>query len=605
MPSFAPQDGPSTSPTYTIIAPSDAQAKTAIANQESLLQHLYSLKVGDTITTINPATGINSVVKTPVGQNTAVPVNLTVARAVVAFTPGPAASFALSLQAVTPANSLEQVTVTALDGSGNVATGYTGTVTFVPSNPNTLIGGHLGTTTYTFTPAEEGSHTFAVHLDTAGIQMFTVTDTSAGTLTGQGLVDITPLSAVSLVINTPGTDTVGAANPITITALDMFGNVASGYVGTVSLSIPTPGARITRVPGNYTFTSADHGSHLFPVTFKTTGGQTIVASDSQNANIEGGQAQLQVSAAPAKLVIKTQPPATVTAGQGFDLTALAVDSHGKVVSNFNGLVTLKLVANPGHTALEDSVALQAVNGVADFAGLTLNRAGVGYTLGASSGSIPAATTRAFNVRATTASQFVVIAQPPSKVTAGNFFGLKVAAEDAYGNVVSSYTGSVTLTLTSGPLGAILAGKLTVPLVKGVATFSGLKATVAGAGYSLTASGSLGAATTRLFTVTPRGATQLEITTQPPASVTAGSAFGLVVTALDAYGNVATSFTGKVTLALASDPGLSKLTGKVTVQAVAGVSTFTDLVLNNPGLRYRLKATSGMLTEETDEFSVAS
>ncbi len=308
-------------------------------------------------------------------------------------------------------------------------------------------------------------------------------------------------------------------------------------------------------------------------------------------------------AAPAKLVIKSQPPAAVTAGNGFGLTVEAVYSNGTVDTNFNGLVTLKPSVNPGHGTLSVPPSFQAVNGVAEFAGLTLNKAGVGYRLTASSGSVPAATTRAFNVTANTASQFVVITQPPSKVGAGSLFGLKIAAADAYGNVVRSFTGSVTLALAGGSSGATLGGKLTVTLVKGVATFSGLKITQAGTGYSVTASGSLTSATTGLFNVTAGTATHLAITTQPPASVTAGSAFGLVVTALDAHGNVATSFTGKVALTLASNPGLSKLTGQVTVQAVAGVITFTDLLLNNAGTGYILKAKSGTLTAETDAFSV--
>jgi hypothetical protein len=200
---------------------------------------------------------------------------------------------------------------------------------------------------------------------------------------------------------------------------------------------------------------------------------------------------------------------------------------------------------------------------------------------------------------------VVISQPPSKLSAGSLFGVKVAAADAYGNVVKSYTGSVTLTLAGGTGNAVLGGKQTVTLVKGVATFSGLKITQAGTGYSLIASGSLTSATSGPFAVTAGTATHLAVTTQPPASVTAGSAFGMVVTAYDAYGNVASSYNSKVTLTLASNPGGSKLTGQVTVQATAGIITFTDLLLNNAGTGYVLQARSGTLTAKTDVFAVVS
>ena len=45
-----------------------------------------------------------------------------------------------------------------------------------------------------------------------------------------------------------------------------------------------------------------------------------------------------------------------------------------------------------------------------------------------------------------------------------------------------------------------------------------------------------------------------MTQQPPASVTAGSGFGLTVQAEDSSGNLITSFNGTVTVALASNPG---------------------------------------------------
>ncbi len=522
----------------------------------------------------------------------------------------------MSFQAIDQADSLQQVTVTALDSNGNVATGYTGTVTLASTDP--MFGEPI---TYTFTPADQGSHSFTVNLDTAGIQSLTVMDTGSasgqaiksgqllvqdsGTTppSGQGLIDITPTQAASLVINVPLANSAGSLDAVTLTALDTFGNVATGYAGTVSFSTRNGSAPIAGLPGSYRFTPADHGSHVFPVTFKTTGSQTIVAADTKNLSLIS-QAQVQVTSAPAKLVITSQPPPTVTAGTGFGLIVEAVDSHGHVVSNFNGLVTLKLAVNPGHGTLGDTAAFQAVNGMADFVGLTLNKAGAGYVLRASSGSLTA-TTRAMTVKANMPSHFVLITQPPSKIGAGSPFGLKVAAEDGYGNVISSYTGSVTLALASGPSGASVEGKLTATLVKGVATFSGLKIMQTGSGYSLTASGTLTSATTSLFSMTAGRATQLVISTQPPNSVNAGSAFGLVITALDAFGNVASSYNSKVTLSLASNPGGSTLSGKFIVSAVNGVITFTDLLLNHPGNGYRLKAASGSLLAETDAFSVVS
>ena len=90
----------------------------------------------------------------------------------------------------------------------------------------------------------------------------------------------------------------------------------------------------------------------------------------------------------------------------------------------------------------------------------------GYTLKASSTGLTAGTTDAFNV----ADQLVVTTQPPSSITAGTPFGLVVKAEDAQGNVDTSFNGSITVT---NAYGYTLGGTLTVKAVNGVATFSGL------------------------------------------------------------------------------------------------------------------------------------
>ena len=58
----------------------------------------------------------------------------------------------------------------------------------------------------------------------------------------------------------------------------------------------------------------------------------------------------------------------------------------------------------------------------------------------------------------------------------------------------------------------------------------------------------GATTTTDMTVSAAPATQWVITTQPQDSVTAGSEFGLVVTAEDAFGNVDPTYSGSVSLA---------------------------------------------------------
>jgi hypothetical protein len=203
-------------------------------------------------------------------------------------------------------------------------------------------------------------------------------------------------------------------------------------------------------------------------------------------------------------------------------------------------------------------------------------------------------------------QLVVTTQPPSAIAAGSRFGLVVKAEDDSGNVATSFTGSVTVALFDNPGGSTLGGMVHVTAVNGVATFSGLTLDQPGTGYTLQATGGgLTAATTTPFDVQPPVIpTQLVVTTQPPASVTAGSAFGFVVKAEDGSGNVASSFTGSVTIALANNPGGSTLGGTVTVPAINGVAFFSGLTLNQAGMGYTFQASSaGLASASTNPFSV--
>jgi hypothetical protein len=87
---------------------------------------------------------------------------------------------------------------------------------------------------------------------------------------------------------------------------------------------------------------------------------------------------------------------------------------------------------------------------------------------------------------------------------------------------------------------------------------------------------------------------LVVTVQPPASVTAGSGFGLTVTAEDSSGNPITSFNGTVTVALASNPGGATLGGTLTVTASGGVATFSGLTLTTAASGYTLVATASGL-----------
>jgi streptogramin lyase len=96
--------------------------------------------------------------------------------------------------------------------------------------------------------------------------------------------------------------------------------------------------------------------------------------------------------------------------------------------------------------------------------------------------------------------------------------------------------------------------------------------------------------------------QLVITTGAPASVNAGSGFGLVVTAEYDAGMAATDYNGSVTVALSSGPGV--LGGTLTLTAWRGVATFNGLTLSAPGSGEVLLVTgSGAASATSGPFDV--
>lgn len=108
--------------------------------------------------------------------------------------------------------------------------------------------------------------------------------------------------------------------------------------------------------------------------------------------------------------------------------------------------------------------------------------------------------------------------------------------------------------------------------------------------------------------TPAGLSviELDFSVQPTASTSATPISPAVeVSLLDLMGNVITSYTGDITIALGSNPGGATLEGTLTQAAVAGVATFDDLVVNAAGSGYTLIATTAAgVAETSDAFNVA-
>jgi hypothetical protein len=175
-----------------------------------------------------------------------------------------------------------------------------------------------------------------------------------------------------------------------------------------------------------------------------------------------------------------------------------VDSaSGGSDTSFTGTVTLSLASNPGGATLGGNLSMPAIHGVVTFYGLTLNAAGSGYIIEATtSGSNP--TTTAPIAVTNPPVKLAITALPPASLVANQAFGLVVAVEDAAGNVVAGYNGTVTLAWAGQRGKSPLHGTRTVSVVNGIATFAGLSLAKVPKGFTLqlqaTASGLASAVT---------------------------------------------------------------------------------------------------------------
>jgi hypothetical protein len=189
------------------------------------------------------------------------------------------------LPSTTQAGTAQNFTVTAKDAYGNTVTNYGGIVSFTSDDPN---AGLPADSTLT-----NGVGTFSATLVTAGTRHVSVSDDTSGVqATSNGIV-VTPGVAVGFNVQAlPNPVTAGDSGFVFVTAVDAYGNEGAIYTGTVHFSSSDGAATL---PGDYKFTAADNGQHVFSgVVFRTRGTQSVLVNDTLDATITGEQDDVQV-----------------------------------------------------------------------------------------------------------------------------------------------------------------------------------------------------------------------------------------------------------------------------------------------------------------------
>ncbi|MCC8954085.1 cadherin repeat domain-containing protein [Bradyrhizobium sp. Pear77] len=362
-------------------------------------------------------------------------------------TPGVATHFSVSLAANGTAGTPGSVVVTALDAFNNVATGYTGTVHFTSSDGSAVLPADATLT--------NGVGSFSETFDTAGHQTITATDTVSAGITGTSNAEtVAGGAATHFVVSIAANGAAGTPGTVTVTALDAFNNVATGYTGTVHFT-STDGSAV--LPANMTLTN---GVGSFSETFETVGNQTITATDTLSAGITGTSNTEAVTAGPATHFVVTLP-AGGTAGVASPATITAYDAFGNVATGYAG--TVHFSSTDGQAVLPANMTL--TNGTATFSE-TLDTAG-SQTITATDtvSSAITGTSNAETITAAAVTHFGV--SIPASGTAGTAGSGTVTALDAFGNVVTGYTGTVHFTSTDGS--AVLPADMT--LTNGTGSFN--------------------------------------------------------------------------------------------------------------------------------------
>jgi hypothetical protein len=262
---------------------------------------------------------------------------------------------------------------------------------------------------------------------------------------------------------------------------------------------------------------------------------TITTQDNAGVDIESGaSAVFTVTPGPLDHLDVSGMAAMETAGNSFTLNLAARDAYGNLVTSFTSVADLS----------DETGTITPVQTTNFTAGLwngnvTITKTRLSNTITARSGG-KAGTSAAFAI-APAALDYFQISEVASPKTAGVPFGLSITAKDVYENDKNDFTGTVILTEPTGTLVIQGSGSnITSSFTAGTWTGNVL-ITDAETDIRILASGGGQNGTTGYFNVIAASVNSFSISSISDQS--AGRSFLITVTALDAYGNRAVSFSG--------------------------------------------------------------
>jgi hypothetical protein len=208
----------------------------------------------------------------------------------VSVKPGQATNLAVVGPQSVTAGTAGHYMAMSFDAFGNIATTDTSLLSITSTDPSMSVS-----------PASvalaRGKHAFSATFKTAGVQSIQVFEAANPSLTASlDGIAVNPAKAASISITgLPASTTAGAAATVTATVHDRFGNVATGYVGTVHFA---SNDKTASMPADYTFTSADAGVHTFTLSLNSAGNRWVTIRDASKHSIGGRALTVVVASQP-------------------------------------------------------------------------------------------------------------------------------------------------------------------------------------------------------------------------------------------------------------------------------------------------------------------
>jgi len=411
-------------------------------------------------------------------------------------------------------------------------------------------------------------------------------------------------------ISAPASATAGSSfGSVIVTAYDAGNNVMTSYTGQIYFTSSDSQAVLPYTSvSKYTFVSGDNGVHTFSgFTLKTAGSQTITVTD---GSVYATDSITVNPGAASKLVYTAGTSQTLIAGQVSSvITVQRQDQYSNPTTT--GSITVQLAStssngrfysNSGGTTLITSVTINSPSNSADF--YYRDTSAGTPTLTASRTGLTSATTQFTIVAGGTVLDHFTFSTISGTKTAGTPFSITITAKDALENTVTGYSGTNSLSDSTGTISPTSTGTFTAGVWTGSVTI-----TKAASGVTISTTGATKFGTSNSITVNPAAASKLVYVVGAEQTLLTNQMSTVIwVQRQDQYGNPTTS--GDITIQLASTSSNGRFYSSsgggtpITTRPISGGSNsanfyYRDTSAGTP----TLTASYAGLTSATTQFTI--